>query len=121
MTALRRPLPRMTRRAAKTGPRTTTPAEDPASKTVTLLVRVTGAGRRVPSAEVQVKFPEARCDDQRHETNDTGETTFACDVSGPAKVRVVAPHWVTAFHEVELIAGSKSCPSIPLEPLGDGQ
>jgi hypothetical protein len=87
---------------------------------VVLTVVVTGAGKAISQAEVQLKFPASVGGESTVPTNQAGEVTFNSAAVGTAKLRVLAVGWESAFQEVELKEGPQRV-TIKLKSLQDGK
>jgi hypothetical protein len=89
-------------------------------KTAVLTVLVTGNGKPIHQAEVQVKFPSSVGGESRRPTDQSGEAAFNSAGLGTAKVRVIAAGWESALREVVLKEGSQQLP-IKLNSLSEAK
>ena len=68
-------------------------------KSSVLTVVVVGKGRRIPQAEVKIRFAHG---EERLATNNAGEANFTSPATGTAEVRVIVTGWESVLKEVAL-------------------
>jgi Tfp pilus assembly protein FimT len=94
----------------------TTKATNKKSEAAVLTVVVTGNGKPIAQAEVQVKFPPSIGGESKQSSNAAGEATFKSPALGTAKVRVIAAGWESDLKSVELKEGPQKL-TVSLNPL----